>query len=805
MIFLWASVLPCGVAALFFGLRYYLPKKKESSAFSFFADAVMPDGLASLLLSLLIALLVLLLFPHYSSSSFLLFFLSQSVLMDWLRPVRRIWHLSKEKQNPFANGEKKNSIRDLLLLAVVALEIFAFHPDSYRGRKVEVIGTISQVSSPSIKQEDGSILWENANPLEIHDIDTDNDTFFLDFATENLGAQIRFRTRESGNTSSNAWSAYQTYNVNLAYPEDVRFALPRPVLSSYENHQYDLQIVAFYSHEEQASSHLLHLKAVRFNAPLYFAISYLRLFGLEALILLLSGVTKAFMRHTKTDVVSSKRPRSAFAKSMEIAGAISFFALAVFLAISWIYRGRYYTAYPFDESLLPESGYSYLYYRLFDALRHGQFSLRIDPDPKLIALENPYDISMRSGVKYLWDCAYYQGHYYCYFGIGPVLFVMFPVYFLTGCTLVPTGAFVLQLAILVTALEFLFLGPLWNKATGERIRYPMAFCMGILAFFASAFPLMFKDNFIDWQYWVAFNWGIANLVAFLGLTLCAYSFPQARLSLFPCIGFAFVALLLSRPDLCFSVIVLSPLFFRMMFDHNVSGKRRIISFASIFSVLAIGMGFAFYYNVKRFGNPFEFGSSYQLTVMDQRELHLTLNGVVAGAFHFFFQPWVPADSFPLVRCSAIVTPLSYHLYTMPTVGVFTNLFSWGILLPFLLWKGATWEKKATYILLYPVFLLYAGLVYSFSGSCPRYCLSFWVIGSFASLYFVFRLLGQMGDTPSSKRLLRGVILAAFFAGFIGLFLPLSGYSNGRFGYGGLGEGQLWGYTEIIRRMVNLWH
>ena len=54
---------------------------------------------------------------------------------------------------------------------------------------------------------------------------------------------------------------------------------------------------------------------------------------------------------------------------------------------------------------------------------------------------------------------------------------------------------------------------------------------------------------------------------------------------------------------------------------------------------------------------------------------------------------------------------------------------------------------------------------------------------------MFQALGKMGDTPSSKRLLRGVILAAFFAGFIGLFLPLGGYSNGRFGYGGLGEGQ----------------
>jgi hypothetical protein len=80
-----------------------------------------------------------------------------------------------------------------------------------------------------------------------------------------------------------------------------------------------------------------------------------------------------------------------------------------------------------------------------------------------------------------------------------------------------------------------------------------------------------------------------------------------------------------------------------------------------------------------------------------------------------------------------------------------------------------------------------------------------MIGSFASLYFNFRLLAKMGDTPRGHRLLRGVIVTAAFAGFIGLFLPLSGYSNGHFGYSGLGDSQLWGYAEAIRRLVGMWH
>ena len=806
MIFLWASVLPLGVSALFFLVRYLIKRKKESvKLFPFFLTECLPDVTGSLLLSLLFALFIHLLFPHYWANSLILFFASQSALMSWLRPAKRLYECWKTRTNPFSGDETGKSIRDLLLLAIVSLEVFAFHTDSYRGHEKETIGTISEVSSSSTLDNNGGVYWENASTIELHGVDTSNDSFYLDFDKENICVQIRFRTKETGNTSSNAWTSFRTYNVYLAYPEDLNF--PVYGVSQYESGQYDLQIIAFYTHEEQATSHLLHLNAVRFKAPLAFAISYLRLFGLEGILLLLFAAKQAFAKRKNENHEYAPRHLTPFAKSMIVTGGISLSALAVFLAISWIYQGRYYTAYPFDSSLLPESSYSYLYYRLFDALRHGQFALRIDPDPALVALDNPYDISARNAAhaKYLWDCAYYNGHYYCYFGVGPVLFVMFPVYFLSGCAMVPTGSFLIQLAIVITGIEFLFLGPLFNKATGEKLTYPMSFFLGILAFFASAFPLMFKDNFIDWQYWVAVNWGIANLIAFLGLTLCAYAFPKTRLAIFPCIGFVFIALMLSRPDLCFSVVVLAPLFFKMMFDKNVSVKRRVISFVSMFIILGIGMGFTFYYNVKRFDNPFEFGSSYQLTVMDQRDLRLTAKGVLAGAFHFLFQPWVPAQTFPIIRCSVIQTPLSYHDYTIATVGVFMNIFSWGMFLTPFLWKGAGWEKKTSYILLYIVLILYAGLVYSYSGSCPRYCLAFWMIGSFTSLYFLFRVLGKTGGTPFGKRLLNIAILAAYMAGFIGLFLPLSGYSTGRFGYPGLGDSQFWGYAEAIRRLVGMWH
>ncbi len=807
MIFLWASLLPLFVAAIFFLLRYLLRHKKEQQGFLFYLEEAIPDAISTLLFSLIFALLIHLLFAHYKPSSTILFFLAESALCDWLLPLHRVIEAIRKKSNSIQKEYIGKNIRDILLALTAVLEVFAFHASSYGNRSQETQMAISHVASLSILREDNSVDWENGSALEIDEISTDNTSFYLDFENENLGVQIRYRTKESEKADT-AYSDFQTYNVDLAYPEDTDF--PVNNLEGYSSGSYNLQLIIFYNHSEQISYHAVHLKSVYFRAPIAFTISYLRLFSLQAMILLLYGAKKGFTweREQKEDPsLKPKRHLSSFSKSMIVAGSVSLAGLVGFLILTLLFQKRYYTSYPFDASLLPESGLPLLYYNLFDALKHGQFALLVKPDPILATLDNPYDVAARSesGAQYLWDCAYYKGNYYCYFGIGPCLFIMFPVYWLSGMNVVPTGSFLIQFAILVTGLEFLFLGPVFNKATGEKVSYPMSFFLGILSFFASAFPLMLKDNSNDWQYWIAFDWGIANLIAFLGLTLSAYNFPKARIPLFPIIGFVFVALLLSRPDLCFSVLVLAPLFFRMMFDKSVSVKKRIISFASMFAILFAGIFFAFYYNYKRFGSVTEFGSSYQLTVMDQTKLHLTGKGILAGFFHFLLQPWYIDFNYPYVQISVIQTPISYHDYTIASAGMFTGIFSCGIFLALFLWKDAGWDKRISYILMYLALPLYAGLVYSFSGNCPRYCISFWMIGSFVTLYFTFRTFATLKNKETAPKLLRVFFCAAFFAGFLGLFFPLRGYSNGHFGYGGLGDNDIFGYPEVIRRFVNSWH
>ena len=67
------------------------------------------------------------------------------------------------------------------------------------------------------------------------------------------------------------------------------------------------------------------------------------------------------------------------------------------------------------------------------ALAKGKITLDLDVSDKLLALENPYDVSVRDhklivNEDFYLDYSFYNGKYYSYFGIVPCLFMHLPYY-----------------------------------------------------------------------------------------------------------------------------------------------------------------------------------------------------------------------------------------------------------------------------------------------------------------------------------------------------------------------------------------
>ena len=94
------------------------------------------------------------------------------------------------------------------------------------------------------------------------------------------------------------------------------------------------------------------------------------------------------------------------------------------------------------------------YAELAKAMAHGQLYLEEEPPQWLQEMENPYDkgardeLQKQTGEAYLFDVAYYEGHYYVYFGVLPVLLFYLPFYLLTG------SSFPTAIGVLIACIAF---------------------------------------------------------------------------------------------------------------------------------------------------------------------------------------------------------------------------------------------------------------------------------------------------------------------------------------------------------------
>lgn len=124
--------------------------------------------------------------------------------------------------------------------------------------------------------------------------------------------------------------------------------------------------------------------------------------------------------------------------------------------------------YPFENQ---NAGSRDAYVQQFDAFYKGQLHLDIEPNETLTALEDPYDYSLRHGsgtVYYQWDRAYYNGKYYSYFGVAPLLTFYVPFYWITGAlpsVSVTCGFF----SLIATVFLFLLLLELVRRFCGGSI------------------------------------------------------------------------------------------------------------------------------------------------------------------------------------------------------------------------------------------------------------------------------------------------------------------------------------------------
>ena len=280
---------------------------------------------------------------------------------------------------------------------------------------------------------------------------------------------------------------------------------------------------------------------------------------------------------------------------------------------------------------------------LVDAFEHHQVNLLEEPSEDLLKLDNPYEYEKRDAEvgsgNFLWDHCFYNGKYYSYYGIGPVLALFLPYHLITGYYF-PSGWATLMFSLIgilfltkiyLAVIEKKFRDLPTNTVTAGLITLQMS--SGIM--FSAARPLFYE---------LAISGGFMCVTIGAYLLMTSNILWDGKIS-YVRLGFASFFLgyaVLCRPTL--AVYCIAALFFfagglKKALDglEKRQKTRTFFKYAAValvpLGIIALGQ---MTYNYLRFDNPLDFGIQYSLTINDFTHAEFHWKYVLINMYAYLF-------------------------------------------------------------------------------------------------------------------------------------------------------------------------
>lgn len=516
------------------------------------------------------------------------------------------------------------------------------------------------------------------------------------------------------------------------------------------------------------SSDLFTIDSIELNAPIPFEISVLRMI----LILLISTLAYAIIFSSFLNREYAKNKLFCLI-AMEVI-TITSVCIAVGMTISKI---------PADaEDYFHQDSGNQISEELVLAFENKQVSLLQKPSDRLLEMEDPYDNILRNSenIYSAWDHVFYDGKYYSYYGIAPVILLFLPYHMITD-SFFPT-----DIAVLIfSAIGLIFLAMTYNAIIKRWFRHIPSGCYiaGLIIvmtvcgiWFSVGRPLFYEIS-------ISSGFAFVALGAYFLITSNVISDGKTSL---PKVVFAslFLAIaVLCRPTLAVYSIcacVYYAIGFRKSAEITDSEgviqtirKRRIIYLVCALMPFVILGSVQMWYNYVRFDSPLDFGIKYSLTINDFVDAEYHTLFVLIGLFAYLFQfPTIKAD-YPYVE--TWFTYFKANGYYFKDAGqtsgiVWLALPVFGYILSGKALKRLPDRKsrlKATAIVGFPCVIMPLLIIFSIweSGYAVRYVADFsWqiIIGALAVLFFLY----QTSHNETLKKLFRYFMAFSVIASII---------------------------------------
>ena len=393
-----------------------------------------------------------------------------------------------------------------------------------------------------------------------------------------------------------------------------------------------------------------------------------------------------------------------------------------------------------------------------------------DVDPLLSQMANPYDPAERTalGVTVYTDHTYYQGRYYMYFGVVPVWILFLPYLLITGRDLTTYHATQIFAALAIIGV-FLLFRQLAKRYFGRMSRIllfslSVAFSF-ICVYFSIGTPALYctaTTSAVCMEVWSLY---------FFTRSIFLTEPQQVRRRVGSAmLGSLFGALTFGcRPTAALGNLLLIPLCARFVREERsagtptrkIAGKVLLIALPYLLVAAALMA-----YNYARFGNPFEFGQTYQMTGADLSSSGNLLQSfstvrTVNGLFTTFFGFTPIVGTFPFVYYSSVFV-------NFPVLLAVFGLFREKV------WERAGERKLRFFMLtLLAAPVLITGLTMSTWNPAERYRMDIYYL----LVLLAFLVIGFMREELEGKKAghfeaaICVLCLAAVFFGVLFLLYP----------------------------------
>ena len=404
-----------------------------------------------------------------------------------------------------------------------------------------------------------------------------------------------------------------------------------------------------------------------------------------------------------------------------------------------------------------------------DSLLKGKLTLDTEPSEELKALENPYDATQRRNVRYIWDAAFYNNSYYVYFGILPQLIMFIPIKLLFRFNLPIYSGVLIFSILLINNLKNIMclLYKKWFK--NVSFSYLVLSIIGVISG-----SLIFWINRRPEMYELVLCAGLAFSTAGISSMLQAIEEENKIKYRQLCLSAIYLALAVAcRPNHLLVSLLFIPIIIKIL-KENWREKNKLIKTIAIIAIPYLIVGILLMiFNYIRFDNPFEFGTSYQLTVNDMRNVKYRLLTLPVGIFTQLFKLPVTTNSYPFfVHQNSTIHFFGYYYVESLVCGLFVlNPINY-ILLFLIGLKKKIKEKEAYKFICYMVLVAFIICIIdiALAGTLQRYSMDYAWILNIASYLTIFIIVSNIKSLEIKEYIYKIIIAITMFMFFINLFV-----------------------------------